>query len=157
MTKRNVGRKGLIPSYRLEFSMKGNQDRNSSRKLGAETETESLEEWFFLVCSPWLSLPAFLHNPGPPAQEGHSPHVLGPPTSVINQENTPLEMPTDQSVGGNPSVEVPSCQMTLVCVKMAKTTQHSCGGHSVIHVINVVELCAFNAYNGKMYILHNLP
>lgn len=66
-------------------------------------------------------------------------------------------MPTGQSVGGNPSIEVPSCQMTLVCVKMAETTQHSCGGHSVIHVINVVELCAFNAYNGKMYILHNLP
>lgn len=66
-------------------------------------------------------------------------------------------MPTGQSVGGNPSVEVLSCQMTLVYVKMAKTNQHSCGSHSVINVINVVELCTLNAYNGKMYILHNLP
>lgn len=151
------GGKGLFHCIGYSPAWRGTRTGTQAGSWGQKLKQKAWRNDFFLVCFPWLSLLAFLHNPEPPAQEGHSPHVLGPPTSVINQKNTPLEMPTGQSVGGNPSVEVPSCQMTLVCVKMAKTTQHSCGGHSVIHVINVVELCAFNAYNGKMYILHNLP
>jgi hypothetical protein len=30
-------------------------------------------------------------------------------------------------------------------------------GHSSTNLINIIELCTFNAYNGKFYILQSLP
>lgn len=44
---------------------------------------------------------------------------MAPPTSIINQK-MPTYMPTGQSDEGSSSVEVPSSQATLVCVKLTK-------------------------------------
>lgn len=44
------------------------------------------------------------------------------PTSTINQENVPQDMPMDKSDGGDLSVEVPSFQATLVCASLTKAT-----------------------------------
>lgn len=44
------------------------------------------------------------------------------PTSTINQENVPQDMPTNKSDRGNSSVEVPSFQVTLVCSSLTKAT-----------------------------------
>lgn len=39
-------------------------------------------------------------------------------------------MPTDQSDGGNFSIEVPASQVTLICVKLIKSKQYSPGESS---------------------------
>lgn len=44
---------------------------------------------------------------------------MGPPTSVT--ENTPYRL---AFYGGSLTVEIPSSQMTLACVKLTKTSQH---------------------------------
>lgn len=44
------------------------------------------------------------------------------PTSTINQENVPQDMPIAKSDGGDLSVEVPSFQVTLVCASLTKAT-----------------------------------
>lgn len=42
---------------------------------------------------------------------------LGPPTSIINQENAPKDTLRDQSDEGNSSIEAPYFHMTLACTK----------------------------------------
>ena len=49
MTKRDSGKKGFILSYRLEATTKGSQV-NSSRKLEAGAEAETMEKRHFLAC-----------------------------------------------------------------------------------------------------------
>lgn len=44
------------------------------------------------------------------------------PTSTVSQENVPQDMPTDKSDEGNPSVEVPSSQGTLIWASLTKVT-----------------------------------
>jgi hypothetical protein len=56
MTKSNLGRKGFIISYRLQFVIRGSQSRN----LGAGADAEAMEGCCSLACSPWLAQPAFL-------------------------------------------------------------------------------------------------
>lgn len=50
----------------------------------------------------------FLSNLRPAAQGITTSIWTGTPTFIINQENTPTEIPTGQSDGGDPSVEGPS-------------------------------------------------
>lgn len=50
---------------------------------------------------------------------------LGASTSIRNQENDPIDMPTGQCVGENISNEVHFPQMTLVYVKLLKTNKHT--------------------------------
>jgi hypothetical protein len=60
---------------------------------------------------------AFLYN------QGHLPigdiaqSGLGLPTSTVNQEHAPTDMPTGQSDGGNVSIEVPFSPDDSSCVK----------------------------------------
>jgi hypothetical protein len=48
LTKTNLIRKGFISVYRLQFTIKGNQDLN----LKAETEAEAMDEGCLLSRSP---------------------------------------------------------------------------------------------------------
>lgn len=41
---------------------------------------------------------------------------LGPPTSIINEESAPSDLPTYQSYGNIFSIEIPSFQVTIACV-----------------------------------------
>jgi hypothetical protein len=43
---------------------------------------------------------------------------LGPPMSIMNQENSLKDLPTSQSGGGIFSVEVPSSWIILTCVRL---------------------------------------
>jgi hypothetical protein len=45
----------------------------------------------------------------------------GPLISRIDQENAPIDFPTDQSDGRVFSIEVPSSQRTLAWIKLTKT------------------------------------
>lgn len=64
--------------------MKESQGRNLKQELGGRT-AEAMEGWSYSPDPPGLlSL-----DPGPPAQRWHHLHELGPPSSIINEENTP--------------------------------------------------------------------
>ena len=43
---------------------------------------------------------------------------LGPPTSIINQENSPTDLPMGQSGGNIFSIEATSFQMTLASIHL---------------------------------------
>lgn len=75
-----------------------------------------------LACLPHPAQGTFLDCPGLPAQRWHHPHGLGSPTSIINEENAPKELPTGQPDGDIFSIEAPSSQMILAYVKLTKTT-----------------------------------
>jgi hypothetical protein len=47
----------------------------------------------------------------------------GPPTSIMNHENAPIDLTTDQSDGGIFLTEVSFSQMSLVCVKLRNQTK----------------------------------
>lgn len=51
---------------------------------------------------------------------GNAHSGLGPPSSTTDQENAPTDSPTGQSDEGIFLIGVPSSQMTLVSVKLAK-------------------------------------
>jgi hypothetical protein len=79
-TRTNLGRRGLISSYKLESITRGSQGRSSDRNLEAETYTEATKELILLTRFPWLALLPFytahLHRDSN-AQSG-----LCPPISI---------------------------------------------------------------------------
>jgi hypothetical protein len=81
MSKTNLGVKGFVCFACTNHSL--------SLK---EAKGETMEE----VCSGWfseLAQSAHLYHPGPPGGTAHS--GLGPPPSIIKQENIPEELHTD--------------------------------------------------------------
>lgn len=73
-------------------SSNNSQDNLSLREVGAGTQGRNWRG-HHRGCR-LLDLPAlaFLHSPGPPAMGGIT-HEWGPSTSIINQENAPMDMP----------------------------------------------------------------
>lgn len=67
--------------------MKGSWTGTQDRILEEGTEMETMEECCLLVCSPWFVLPVFVYNLQLPTQGGTIHSDLGPPISVIDQEN----------------------------------------------------------------------
>ena len=59
---------------------------------------------------------AFLSSAVPPAQGKHHPKWAGSFLISHKSRKCTTDLPTGQSGGGNPSVEVPSSQMTIACV-----------------------------------------
>lgn len=59
MTTNDLNRKGFDFSYSWQHVTEQSQGRNSRQK----SEVEAMEG-----AAHWLALPAYLHNPGPPAQ-----------------------------------------------------------------------------------------
>lgn len=103
VTKKAWGGKGLFGSHFQVIVITGSQGR--SLEAGNEAEVT------FLVC--------FL-------VQTRTTHIgLGPPTLISNPENIPIHLPTNQSDGGFFSIKLPSSQMTIVCVKLIKTNQHT--------------------------------
>lgn len=101
LTKRNLGRKEFILSYRIESIIKRSQGRNMSRKLEAGTEAET-RGMLLTDLLPWLAqLPLWDTCP-----------VMVPPTSITNQENGPHRLAAGQSDDCRSSVEVPSSRVT---------------------------------------------
>lgn len=90
-TKSNAGNKGFtrLPHPRTEFNNERSQGRNSKQGPEAGTDAETTEQCCLLACSPELAQPSFFstknHFPG----NGTALSGLGPPTSIINQENVP--------------------------------------------------------------------
>ena len=70
----------------------------------------------------WLAHPASLYNPGSLPKDSTTYNSLGPPTSIINQDNNPTDLPTDSSHRGLFSIEIISSEMTLDCAKLTKWT-----------------------------------
>lgn len=80
--KSNLGGNGLfglhIPSY--------SPLREAKAGTWSRTEAEALEDTAYWL-APMASQPAFLLNLGPPTQKCHVHSELGPPSSIVNQEN----------------------------------------------------------------------
>ena len=102
------GGEGLVD---LPFLIAG---RNSSKSLEAGTQAEAqVNDNYLLVPMP------------------HSPFILfffscdglHPPTSIIHEENVPIDSPTSQSCGGVFLLWGPSLKMTLACTKLTKQKQ----------------------------------
>lgn len=66
-----------------------------------------------------LLAPMTFSAPGAPAPGAP---VQGPPTSIVNQEKAPIDLPTSKCDGGNVivSIEDASSQMALACIKLTK-------------------------------------
>ena len=64
MTKSNLGKKGFISSYTLQYIIKGSKYRD----METETESEAMEKY----CLHSL-VNLLIYNPGPPAQGWHLP------------------------------------------------------------------------------------
>lgn len=71
--------------------------------------------WLALIASP----ACFLIQPRPIYAR------MAPPTMIENKENTPTDMPMDQSIGGNSSTEFPSSQMYLGLCQLDKNYHSS--------------------------------
>jgi hypothetical protein len=72
MTKKEVGEERVYFSSSQKEDRKGTQ---TGQDLETGTDTEAMEGYFLLVCFPWVAQPAFVENPGPPAQSWH--HTQG--------------------------------------------------------------------------------
>lgn len=70
--------------YLVYTSYCGSSSKMSGQelKLGGNLEAGTMEGCHLLVCSSWLSQPAFLYNPGLPASGWHHPQWAG--SSPIN-------------------------------------------------------------------------
>lgn len=69
------------------FLYSAHSSRVTLREARAGTEAEAVEERGLLSCSSWLSQPAFLYAQEHLARK-HHPSEVGPPTLVVNEENT---------------------------------------------------------------------
>lgn len=105
-TKGNLGRKRFISPYSFQCTTEGKQGRD----LEAGTEAEALEECYLLHFSSWFAQPAFLYNP-----VSLSESLALHDTWIINQENTPISLPTGQSDGNIFLTSSPCFQMTSLC------------------------------------------
>jgi len=68
MTEKQVGEDLFHFCITAHHQRKPGQELKQGRILEAGAGAEGLEEGSLLACFPWLVQPAFLQNPGPPAQ-----------------------------------------------------------------------------------------
>lgn len=76
---------------------KDSQERRSSKGLDIETEAESMGGCCLLACSFWLVL-SYMPQDHLPI-DGLTHNELGYPTSNINHEKCPIDLPTDLPIG----------------------------------------------------------
>jgi len=88
------------------------------RNMEAEADEEASEGCCLLHCSSWPAQPAFLQNPGPPAQGWPHPQWAGSSLNHTLGKCRPGWL-TAWSLGGIFSTEVPSSYITIACVKLA--------------------------------------
>lgn len=112
-TKSNLERKEFILAYSLRSIVQGTQSRSP--------ECQELKQRPWRSAAYWIAHLAVLYKPGPPTQGGTAHSSLGPPTSIMNQETVPTDLPPGLPNGGTVSVKVPSSQIILVYVRLTKT------------------------------------
>lgn len=76
----------------------------------------------------------FLIQPRATTQAWHHPH-WNRPSHIISHENTPTDLPTVQSAGRNPSVEISHPQMNLAYIKLTKLIDDHSDPSEPIHGI----------------------
>lgn len=103
----DLERKDFILSCSLQSVMKGNQSRNLSRGHGIMLLPGLLS---------WFAQFTFLCYTKGCAQWWHDPQWVGPPTSIINQENAPMGPFNDDIF----SIKIPFSQMTLACIRLTR-------------------------------------
>lgn len=91
------------------------------RNLEAGTAREIVEEPWLLLRSPHLSQSAFLYHQDQTHSGNTNLSELGPPLSIINQENCSTLLPTGQEYGGIFSIEILSFQINVAYVKLIPT------------------------------------
>lgn len=99
----------LISAYNWSLSL---------REIQARAAAEAMEESYLLSSTPLTG--SFLVPQEP--RDGPTHRELGPPLSVINQENA-HRLPTGQADGGISSTEVSSSQMKPARVKLTKEAE----------------------------------
>lgn len=106
---------GLSIGTTLHHRGKSRQELKQGRKMERGTEAEAVEGCYFLACSlPQLVL---VYHPGPPAIAWPRPQWAGP--FHTNHHSKKMSFLT----GGIFSIDVPSSQVTLACIKLIKTRQ----------------------------------
>ena len=104
LTKWNLREKSISLIYRLE-PIKGSQGRNSRQRPWKNTSywlvSHGSFSLLFYKTQNHLSVGATVHS------------EMGPPTSIINWEYAPTDLPTGRCDGGIFSTDVPSSQMIL--------------------------------------------
>jgi hypothetical protein len=90
-TKSNLERKEFILAYSLRSIVQGTQSRSP--------ECQELKQRPWRSAAYWIAHLAVLYKPGPPTQGGTAHSSLGPPTSIINQEDAPTDLSTGQFDG----------------------------------------------------------
>lgn len=97
MTKKHLG-EGSFISFSVHHQKHCGQELQQDRDLEAGADTEAMEGY----CSSWLAQPAFFIEPMITVEELHCHNGLGPPPSIIDQENAL------QSYGDIFSIKIPS-------------------------------------------------
>lgn len=104
----------ILSCLRSSPSTEGSLIGSQRRKLEGGTEPEGKEAYFFLGSFSGLAQSASLVLPGPPAQAVISHSELSHINHQLRKWATDLS--TDHIVDIF-SLEIPSCKMTLACVK----------------------------------------
>lgn len=99
--------------------VKESRDRNSKQEPARQKLEHRVRKTavYRLVCCSILSLQFF-------SAQVWRPNVLGPTISVINEENT-ITLRTLRRPIWRRQFQSPSSQVTVVCVKLTKSSQHS--------------------------------
>lgn len=150
MTKSNLGSKGFIwLTYPEWQSIKERLNKNSRQKLEQKPlRNIAFTRLFLVACSA-----RFLR---PPVTTCSWMELLTecwalPPQLLIKQMKWPTDLPTGQSEGWNFSIEVPSSQMVLVCVKLTNPPAHFVyhgKNICIIHVHHYSYSCSGDAETG---------
>lgn len=94
------------------------------KEVKAGTWKQELRERYAKNAAYWLALHSFLglfSFQGPPSRGDIAYNRLGPPTTIINHENTHTHLlSTGQSDGGVFATEISSSQITLAHVELTK-------------------------------------
>lgn len=120
LTKSNLGRKEFISSCTLQPIIgKKVRARSQGRNLVAGTEGQAMKEYCLPVCPPCLAQLLFLNAYQTTCSVGSTVHSQ--PWIIKN----PADLPTGQTDAGSSLIEVFSSGVTVVCIKLMKTNQHS--------------------------------
>jgi hypothetical protein len=69
---------GLHFHITVHHGRKSGRELKQGRTLEAGADVEAMMKCYFLAFSSWLAQPAFVSNPGSPAQGKQQPHWAGP-------------------------------------------------------------------------------
>lgn len=124
MTKINLWREGFILHlHTIVHNEMQNQGRSSKQEPGGRNWSKGHGEMLLTGLLLLVQL-SFLYSTGL-YRDATAHSGLDPPTYTIDQENSPIDMLSGYSEGGDSSVEVPLSHMTLVYGKLTKTNQYS--------------------------------